>query len=102
MTFERGTQGFKALLGTPNGAGAVFLLMQHKRWLGWKRVERVVVFPNGMVFPDLVFLVGEVRGEVSEADNAGGVVTAREEGGLGDVCGASGNYSLVEGVLEDE
>jgi hypothetical protein len=31
----------KALLGTPNGCGVAWLLVQHRRKLGWKAVQHV-------------------------------------------------------------
>ena len=34
----------KALLGTPNGSGIAWLLIQHKRQLGWKMVDSVTLF----------------------------------------------------------
>ena len=45
--FGPGEEAFLALLGTPNGAGSVYLLMQHKRALGRKTIGRVVVVRDG-------------------------------------------------------
>ncbi|KAI4246339.1 MAG: hypothetical protein L6R40_002007 [Gallowayella cf. fulva] len=42
--FGPGTRTFLALLGTPNGAESVKLLMDHKRQLGFKTITKVVVF----------------------------------------------------------
>lgn len=47
------------MLGTPNGAGCVYLLMQHKQALGFKTISRVVVGYNGPTFQS-PFIVYEV------------------------------------------
>lgn len=36
-------ESFFAMLGTPNGAGGVYLLMQHKQVLGFKTFSQVVI-----------------------------------------------------------
>ncbi|KAI4251792.1 MAG: hypothetical protein L6R42_008231 [Xanthoria sp. 1 TBL-2021] len=64
-TFERGTEAFLALLGTPSGAGAVYLLMQHKRQLGRKTIVRATVFGKAQAQwaqhgPDVVFEIRDV------------------------------------------
>ena len=58
--FLPGTEAFLALLGTPSGAGAVYLLMQHKRQLGHKTIVRATVFGKSQEYwahhgPDVVF-----------------------------------------------
>ncbi|KAI4101515.1 MAG: hypothetical protein LQ339_005012 [Xanthoria mediterranea] len=58
--FVPGTEAFLALLGTPSGAGAVYLLMQHKRQLGHKTIVRATVFGKSQNQwaqhgPDVVF-----------------------------------------------
>ena len=45
--FSYGTEEFQALLGTPNSAGGVYLLMEHKRILGLKTISRIFVFLDG-------------------------------------------------------
>ena len=53
-----------ALLGTPNGAGGVYLLMQHKRALGLKTISRVHVgfeWIGGRWLPFLIFEVVDMR-----------------------------------------
>lgn len=35
-------EAFFAMLGTPNGAGSAYLLMQHKRVLGFKMFSEIV------------------------------------------------------------
>ena len=42
--FHPTDEAFLALLGTPNGAGGVYLLMQHKQVLGYKVITTAVVF----------------------------------------------------------
>ena len=56
--FNQGEEPFLALLGTPNGVGAVYLLMQHKKALGHKTIDRAfVVRDGGVTDPHLVFHV---------------------------------------------
>ncbi|KAL8978299.1 MAG: hypothetical protein Q9177_006438 [Variospora cf. flavescens] len=79
---ERGTVAFLALLGTPSGARAVYLLMQHKRQLGQKTVVKATVFGKtrshwALHGPDVVF---EVR-DVADAESgraASSNATSRE------------------------
>ncbi|KAL8789872.1 MAG: hypothetical protein Q9213_000940 [Squamulea squamosa] len=54
-----GDEAFLAMLGTPNGAGGVHLLMQHKQVLGLKTISKVFIGYDG---PRLVnpFIVYEV------------------------------------------
>ncbi|KAL8751267.1 MAG: hypothetical protein Q9199_006540 [Rusavskia elegans] len=46
-SFGPADESFLAILGTPNGAGGVYLLMQHKQVLGLKTVSRVCVGYDG-------------------------------------------------------
>lgn len=50
----------QALLGTPNGHGVAFLLIQHKRQLGHKVVDSVTVFIEGVTTPSLLFYIRDV------------------------------------------
>ncbi|KAL8990525.1 MAG: hypothetical protein Q9169_008099 [Polycauliona sp. 2 TL-2023] len=87
--YGHGTDAFNALLGTPMGAGAVYLLMQHKRQLGHKVLIKATVFGKSQVQwvvngPDVVFEVGYVdRGRVRESGNE---TAAVEEEGLASLC----------------
>lgn len=45
--FGPGDEAFRTLLGTPNGWGGVFLLMEHKRVLGFKTISRVALIRDG-------------------------------------------------------
>ena len=61
IAFDHNTEAFRALLGTPNGAGGAHLLTQHKRRLGHKTMVRVTVLQhNWPPLPDLVFEVQDV------------------------------------------
>ena len=42
--FNYDTDEFRALLGTPNGVGGVYLLMEHKKILLRKTIPRILVF----------------------------------------------------------
>ena len=54
--FGSGDDAFLALLGTLNGAGAVYMLMQHKLALGLKTISRVMVVLTGSRWePFLIF-----------------------------------------------
>ena len=44
LTFDIESEEGQAILGTPNGSGTAWLLIQHKKQLGDKRIERVTVF----------------------------------------------------------
>ena len=61
-TVELGEEAFCALLGTPSGAGAVYLLMQHKRQLGHKIITRATVFGQQWAQhgPDVVFEIRDM------------------------------------------
>ncbi|KAH8724374.1 hypothetical protein GQ44DRAFT_728022 [Phaeosphaeriaceae sp. PMI808] len=61
IEFSMETAEGQALLGTPNGSGVGFLLIQHKRDLGHKVVEKVrVFFPDLGTCPDLLFYIKDV------------------------------------------
>lgn len=56
--FGPGDEAFLTLLGTPNGVGGVYLLMQHKLALGFKTISRVVVVLDGSSWePILIFKI---------------------------------------------
>jgi len=75
-----------ALLGTPNGVGVAWLLIQHKPQLGHKTVEKVTVdchdnsgmTDDGTIDPSLVFHIRDVvapepgSGEVDRTKSSGG------------------------------
>ncbi|KAL8963129.1 MAG: hypothetical protein Q9193_000564 [Seirophora villosa] len=70
--FGQETEAFFALLGTPFGAGAVYLLMQHKKQLGHKTFSRVTLFgksPNqwSQYGPDIVFEIRDVSDPAASA-----------------------------------
>lgn len=46
VTFGMDSEEGKAILGSPNGWGVAFMLIQHKRQLGNKVVEKVTVFQD--------------------------------------------------------
>ena len=49
-------ESFRALLGTPNGAGPVYALMDHKRSLGKKTIASISIFrPRHQSSADLLF-----------------------------------------------
>lgn len=60
-SFGPDDEAFMAVLGTPNGAGGVYLLMQHKHILGLKTISRVFVGYDGprMANPFLVLEVAD-------------------------------------------
>ncbi|KAL8807165.1 MAG: hypothetical protein Q9182_000847 [Xanthomendoza sp. 2 TL-2023] len=67
-----GTPSFFALLGTPTGARAVYLLMQHKRQLGLKTITKATLFGKSqsqwlISGPDVVFEVGNVVHRIDPA-----------------------------------
>ncbi|KAL8906148.1 MAG: hypothetical protein Q9171_006391 [Xanthocarpia ochracea] len=70
--FEPGDPAFLALLGTPNGVGAVYLLMQHKQALGFKTISRVVVVldgPGHSLTPIIIYKVRDMP-SIDKADPA--------------------------------
>lgn len=78
VSFDTGTDEGHALLGSPNGAAFAYFLMQHKRELGMKTIQRITVFKAeteddiALVDPYLVFHVADVKvGEGKEEDGTG-------------------------------
>ncbi|KAF2787673.1 hypothetical protein K505DRAFT_342750 [Melanomma pulvis-pyrius CBS 109.77] len=59
-TYSIDSKEGQALLGTPNGRGVAFLLIQHKRQLGHKVVDGVTVFIEGLTTPSLLFYIRDV------------------------------------------
>ncbi|KAF2826954.1 hypothetical protein CC86DRAFT_416728 [Ophiobolus disseminans] len=62
VTFDIASEEGKAIMGTPNGAGTAWLLIQRKKDLGHQRIEKVTVFYAEDVadmwrFPSLLFWV---------------------------------------------
>ena len=45
-TDEAMRDGFLALLGTPNGLGAAYLVIQHGAEMGFKMIESIITLPN--------------------------------------------------------
>jgi hypothetical protein len=39
-------KGGQALLGTPNGSSIAYMLVQHRRYLGHKIVDKITVFDH--------------------------------------------------------
>jgi hypothetical protein len=60
-TYRAGSPEFSALLGSPNGSGVAYLLIQHKRQLGHKTVDRVTIFRKKWDTM-LLFYVTDVEG----------------------------------------
>ncbi len=75
-----GDEAFLATLGTPNGAGCVHLLMQHKQMLGFKTILRVVVGYDGPTFqhPFIIFEVVDMPPSALTAVAADGVCNFNE------------------------
>ncbi|CAO2648158.1 Nn.00g090800.m01.CDS01 [Neocucurbitaria sp. VM-36] len=46
-TYDATSKDGHALLGTPNGSGVAYLLIQHKKQLGHKTIEKITVFSLG-------------------------------------------------------
>jgi hypothetical protein len=66
VSFDTDTRAATALLGTPNGIGVGWLLAQHKRELGHKVVDKVVVFFTNCAdweTPNLLFCLGDAGKE---------------------------------------
>lgn len=51
VTFNMESTGGRAILGCPNGYGVAYLLLQHRKQLGRKRVKGVTVFEDDGVKP---------------------------------------------------
>jgi hypothetical protein len=62
VTFDIESEEGKAILGTPNGAGTAWLLIQRKKELGRRRIAKVTVFHAGIKedmygWPSLLFWI---------------------------------------------
>lgn len=84
VIFKPSEEAFLATLGTPNGAGCVHLLMQHKQILGFKTIARVVVGYDGPTFqsPFLVFEVADMPFSALTAVGGEGVCNLSETSGM--------------------
>jgi len=72
LSWDVETEEAKALLGTPNGSGVAWMLVQRKGELGGKVVENVTLFwdhggfgdlGDGRDWPSLLVRIGDVEGE---------------------------------------
>lgn len=61
-TYETATEEGLALLGTPNGIGVAYLLIQHKANLGHKTIDKITVFRYQHRLM-LLFHITQVQGE---------------------------------------
>jgi hypothetical protein len=74
VSFEAESEEGRAILGTPNGSGVAWMLVQHKKQFGGKSVERVNLFyapkkSDLYRWPSLLFWIRQdrmVRGVVHE------------------------------------
>ncbi|KAF2023670.1 hypothetical protein EK21DRAFT_118541 [Setomelanomma holmii] len=62
VTFDIDSEESKAILGTPNGAGTVWLLIQRKKDFGDRRIEKVTLFyaekeDDAFRWPSLLFWI---------------------------------------------
>jgi hypothetical protein len=90
LTLDVETEAAIALLGTPNGSGVAWLLIQHKHRLGWKVVDSVTLFWDGDSkskygeFPSLLFRLKDVEAGLetlgSSAEQSGQSVSTRKVG----------------------
>jgi hypothetical protein len=62
ITYDAGSDEFNALLGSPNGRGVAYLLIQHQKQLGHKTVENITVFRRQLEVM-LLFKIHDVRTE---------------------------------------
>lgn len=46
LSFEANSKEAKALVAAPNGAGVAWMLLTHRRQLGWKTIARVTVMTD--------------------------------------------------------
>ncbi|CAA9962859.1 hypothetical protein PTMSG1_06227 [Pyrenophora teres f. maculata] len=68
LTFDIESEEGRAILGSPNGAGVAWMLLQHKTQLGEKKIEKVTVFyatgqSDLFRWPSLLFWFAQVDGE---------------------------------------
>ncbi|KAL6707314.1 hypothetical protein ACN47E_004302 [Coniothyrium glycines] len=84
-TFERASEEFGALIGTPNLQGFAYLLIQHKDRLGDMLIDRVQIFHGETTHqnPCVVMHVAQLQSqvEVGPRDVAENVIFRRELGG---------------------
>lgn len=67
-TFDARDERAQALLGTPNGSGVAWVLIQRKRYLGIKVVDKVTMFVSVFTYdegdrtkvPNLLFHIKDV------------------------------------------
>lgn len=53
LTIEAGTEEFYALVGTPNGAAAVYMLGDHSKAIGKKTIGSILIIhgqPHSLIF----------------------------------------------------
>lgn len=62
--YEASSDEGMALLGTPNGIGVSYLLIQHKEYLGHKTVESITVFELNEELM-LLFAIADVEQDVN-------------------------------------
>ena len=117
VVFKPGDETFLALLGTPNGVGGVYLLMQHKQALGLKTISRVVMgFDHGRFSPFLIFQVVDMPApshnleDSVSVDNSSDVSSVTRSnvsssslsrniwGGLSDLCHYRGSSRIAGSV----
>ena len=58
-SFDINSRGGQALLGTPNGYGIAFMLLQHQAELGNKKVQKVTAWHAGIGGKCLLFELGD-------------------------------------------
>ncbi|KAL8661594.1 MAG: hypothetical protein Q9168_008370 [Polycauliona sp. 1 TL-2023] len=97
----QGTPDFMALLGTPAGKDAVFLLMQHKRQLGHKVIVKATVFGKSQERwkehgPDVVF---GVINWVAGAEEHGNATASSGQGAARSVCPLSSSSLERNGTV---
>ena len=64
-TYNAGSVEFNALLGSPNGSGVAYLLIQHRKGLGHKTVDKVTIFKEKWDIM-LLFHITDVGGDDAE------------------------------------
>lgn len=70
VDYDAGSDQGRALLGTPNGSSVAYMLVQHKRRLGHKTVEKITVFRQHKKLM-LLFHVVDVEVQVDTSDARG-------------------------------
>lgn len=80
LTVPANSDEGKILLGSPNGAGVAFFLIQHKLQLGHKKVESVSIYrfrPSGNVGAYHIGLIFHIRDVVVQDENPAANVQVR-------------------------